>query len=123
MWTVEATDYFSIWFEDQDRAMQLDILAALNLLKQDGPHLGRPHVDTVYGSNISNMKELRIQSNGRPIRGFFIFDPRRRAIVLCAGNKEGKDEKRFYKTMISTAEKEYQKHLSQLVRAKNENVR
>lgn len=39
--------------------MQLDVLAALTLLKQEGPHLGRPHLDTLYGSNIPNMKELR----------------------------------------------------------------
>jgi hypothetical protein len=112
VWSVRTTDFFVSWFNEQDRDMQLDILAALNLLKQDGTHLGRPYVDTVYASKIVNMKELRVQSHGRPIRAFFVFDPKRRAIVLCAGNKEGKNEKRFYKTMIITAEKEYQKHLS-----------
>lgn len=94
--------------------MQLDVIAALNLLKQEGPHLGRPYVDTLYGSKVPNMKELRVQSNGRPIRGFFVFDPTRKAIVLCAGNKQGADEKRFYKEMIKLAEVEYQNHLAQL---------
>ncbi|WP_428833779.1 type II toxin-antitoxin system RelE/ParE family toxin [Pantoea dispersa] len=28
------------------------------------------------------MKELRVQSNGRPVRGCFVFDPMRKAIVL-----------------------------------------
>jgi len=81
------------------------------------PHLGRPHVDTLYGSKIPNMKELRVQSNGRHVRGFFMFDPLRKAIVLCAGNKEGTDEKRFYKTMIKTAENEYHRHLDYLKRS------
>ncbi|MFR0655846.1 type II toxin-antitoxin system RelE/ParE family toxin [Pantoea sp. SIMBA_079] len=117
MWIVETTDLFAEWLREQDRAMQLDVLAALNLLKQEGPHLGRPHVDTLYGSKIPNMKELRVQSNGRPVRGFFVFDPMRKAIVLCAGNKEGADEKRFYKTMIKTAENEYNRHLDQLKRS------
>lgn len=63
------------------------------------------------------MKELRVQSNGRPVRGFFVFDPLRKAIVLCAGNKEGTDEKRFYKTMIKTAENEYHRHLDYLKRS------
>ncbi|ORM63621.1 diaminopimelate decarboxylase [Pantoea rodasii] len=114
MWNVETTDSFATWLNEQDRAMQLDVLAALNLLKQTGPHLGRPYVDTVYGSRITNMKELRTQSNGRSIRSFFVFDPKRKAIVLCAGNKEGMDERKFYKTMIRKAEKEFQKHLTQL---------
>ncbi|CAX53574.1 Uncharacterized protein EbC_pEb17201210 (plasmid) [Erwinia billingiae Eb661] len=51
------------------------------------------------------------------MRGFFVFDPLRKAIVLCAGNKEGTDEKRFYKTMIKTAENEYHRHLDYLKRS------
>ena len=117
MWIVKTTDLFAEWLREQDRAMQLDVLAALNLLKQEGPQLGRPHVDTLYGSKIPNMKELRVQSNGRPVRGFFVFDPMRKAIVLCAGNKEGADEKRFYKTMIKTAKNEYHRHLVLLKRS------
>ena len=50
MWIVEITDLFAEWLKEQGRAMQLDVLAVLNLLKQEGPHLGRPHVDTLYGS-------------------------------------------------------------------------
>ena len=33
------------------------------------------------------MKELRIQEKGCPIRAFFAFDPERKAIILCAGDK------------------------------------
>ena len=72
MWIIETTDLFAEWLKEQDRAMQLDVIAALNLLKQEGPHLGRPHVYTLYGSKTPNMKELRVQSNGRPVRGFFV---------------------------------------------------
>lgn len=110
MWSVEITECFAHWLKEQDKAMQLDVIAALDLLKQEGPHLGRPHVDTLYGSKVANMKELRVQSNGRPVIGFFVFDPTRKAIVLCAGNKQGTDEKRFYKDMIKLAEVEYQNH-------------
>lgn len=56
------------------------------------------------------MKELRIQSKGQPIRAFFAFDPKRRGIVLCAGDKTG-DEKRFYEVMIPIADKEFAAHL------------
>lgn len=45
MWSVEVTECFALWLKEQDKAMQLDVIAALNLLKQEGPHLGRPYVD------------------------------------------------------------------------------
>jgi hypothetical protein len=116
VWKVELSDLFFEWFAQQDESLREDMIAALTLLEQEGPHLGRPHVDTLYGSRLSNLKELRVQSDGRPIRGFFVFDPERNAIVLCAGNKKGQDEKRFYKEMIKTAESEYSRHLEKLKR-------
>jgi len=111
VWQVELTECFLEWFNKQDKEMRLDILAALTLLKQEGPYLGRPYADTLHGARISNMKELRVQSNGRPVRALFVFDPARRAIVLCAANKAGRNEKAFYRTMIKKAEREYDKHL------------
>ncbi|WP_343551015.1 type II toxin-antitoxin system RelE/ParE family toxin [Pantoea sp.] len=122
MWNVEATDRFWSWLELQDDAIRIDMLAALKLLAQEGPHLGRPFVDTLYFSKISNMKELRVQSNGRPLRGFFVFDPLRKAIVFCAGNKAGKNEKRFYREMLIIAEQEYQLHLNSLKKSQHENT-
>ena len=75
--------------------------------------LSRPYADTVNGSCYSNMKELRIQSKGDPIRAFFAFDPTRRGILLCAGNKAG-NEKRFYDEMIPIANREFRAHLERL---------
>ncbi|MDW2052542.1 benzoate transporter [Escherichia coli] len=59
------------------------------------------------------MKELRVQSKGDPIRAFFAFDPKRKGILLCAGNKTG-DEKRFYEVMIPIADREFAAHLDKL---------
>ncbi|WP_413771523.1 type II toxin-antitoxin system RelE/ParE family toxin [Marinobacter sp. ES-1] len=59
------------------------------------------------------MKELRVQSKGRPIRAFFAFDPARTGIILCAGEKTGKD-KRFYDEMIPLADREFTAHLEML---------
>lgn len=112
MWVVKITTAFEAWLIEQDTDLQMETAAALQLLKVEGPHLGRPYADTLKGTRIANLKELRIQSNGRPIRAFFVFDPERNAIVLCAGNKKGQDEKRFYKTMIATAEREYAAYLA-----------
>lgn len=73
--------------------------------------LGRPYADTVYESAFPNMKELRIQNQGNPVRAFFAFDPLRQAIVLCAGDKSG--DKRFYDRMIPLADREYQEYLKE----------
>ena len=65
MWTVITTDVFNEWFEQQDESTQEKVLAALVVLQQQGPSLGRPLVDTVYDSKFTNMKELRVQHRGR----------------------------------------------------------
>ena len=110
MWIVITTDLFNEWLEQQDESTQEKVLAALVVLQQQGPSLGRPLVDTVYDSKFTNMKELRIQHRGKPLRAFFAFDPLRQAIVLCIGDKGGK--KRFYKEMLDIADQQYEIHLS-----------
>lgn len=80
-------------------------------MREDGPNLGRPQVDTLKGSKYPNMKELIIQVGGHPIRACFAFDPIRRGIVLYAGDKKGKDETRFYKKLIKIADAEYTAYL------------
>jgi hypothetical protein len=111
MWDVETTDTFDAWFELQSCGLKEDMLAAMLILSEFGPQLGRPYVDTVKNSRLPNMKELRVQHHGLPVRAFFAFDPKRKAIVLCAGCKDGVNEKRFYKDMITLADREFSQHL------------
>ncbi|MGA9418365.1 MAG: type II toxin-antitoxin system RelE/ParE family toxin [Candidatus Cybelea sp.] len=113
-WEVEFTDQFGKWWDRLDADGQEDIRASVKLLQAVGPTLGRPHADTVDGSRHANMKELRTQSNGRPLRTFFAFDPRRTAILLIAGDKTG--DNRFYQTMIPIADKLYDEHLEELTK-------
>lgn len=75
--------------------MQDELLAYIELLEQFGPQLGRPRVDTLNGSRHANMKELRFDASGGVWRIAFAFDPKRRAIVLCGGDKSGGSQKRF----------------------------
>ncbi|MDU1059274.1 MAG: type II toxin-antitoxin system RelE/ParE family toxin [Leclercia adecarboxylata] len=112
MWEVETTDTFDEWFHNQKQALKEDVLAAMYILSEYGPQLGRPLVDTIKGSQFTNMKELRIQHAGDPVRAFFAFDPGRKAIILCAGNKTVTVEKRFYKQMIVIADAEFSKYLA-----------
>ena len=60
------------------------------------------------------MKELRTQHQGRPLRTFFAFDPRRKAILLIGGDKTG--DKQFYERMIPEADSLYDEHLAELKR-------
>lgn len=113
MWSIEQTETFEDWYYSQDNADRENVLASLLLLQAKGPMLSRPHADTVNGSQYPNMKELRIQSGGKPLRAFFAFDPNRTGVILCAGDKGGND-KRFYDEMIPIADREYAAHLESL---------
>jgi hypothetical protein len=84
------------------------------LLAQFGPQLGRPRVDTLKGSKHTNMKELRFDAADGAWRVAFAFDPRRRAILLVAGDKSGGGEKRFYRRLITKADARYDAHLANL---------
>ncbi len=89
------------------------IRAAVAVLEQHGPALGRPLVDTVHGSRHANMKELR--PLGSNIRVLFAFDPRRVAILLIGGDKTGRWTA-WYKRMIPPADQLYDDHLESLRR-------
>ncbi|MFA7235832.1 MAG: type II toxin-antitoxin system RelE/ParE family toxin [Phycisphaeraceae bacterium] len=113
-WQVEFTDEFARWWDDLTEAEQESVAASVQLLQRLGPGLPRPHCDTVKGSKHPNMKELRTQCQGRPLRTFFAFDPRRCAILLIGGDKTGKD--RFYEQMLPLADRLYGEHLRQLAK-------
>src|SRR5208283_41723 len=110
IWEIEFTDEFGEWWNLLNEEEQESIAAGVELLRQLGPHLGRPHVDALQGSRHSNMKELRTQHGGRPLRTLFAFDPRRCAILLVGGDKTGDD--RFYDRMIPVADRLNDAHLA-----------
>lgn len=112
MWDVEVTDEFFAWWETLTETEQTAISATVGLLEERGPILSRPHADAVKHSRHSNMKELRIQCQGRPIRILYAFDPRRVAILLVGGDKTGDD--RWYDVYIPIADKLYDEHLREI---------
>ena len=65
-WEIEFTDEFETWWDSLNEAEQEDVRASVNLLRERGPSLGRPHVDLIAASRYPNMKELRTQHAGRP---------------------------------------------------------
>src|SRR5260221_4813657 len=82
------------------------------LLMEQGPQLPFPYSSGVSASRHSHMRELRVQSGGRPIRIFYAFDPRRSAILLIGGDKSG--DKRFYDRLIPVADSLYDTYLKEL---------
>jgi hypothetical protein len=104
MWVVEATDEYLQWFAAQPAAVRELILTKVLLLQEFGPQLGRPHADTLKGSRISNLKELRAKTESHVLRVLYFFDERRQALLLVGGDKRGKNQNSFYKKLITEAE-------------------
>ncbi len=71
-------------------------------------------MDTLKGLRHANMEDLRFSAAGGEWRVAFAFDPRRRAILLVAGNKSGGSEKRFYRELIRKADDRLDAHLARL---------
>jgi hypothetical protein len=108
-WTVVYLDNYTKWFEEQEEGLQDDIIAYLDLLEELGPTLGRPYADTLSGSSLTNLKELRLTEGRSEIRILFVFDPKQQAVLILGGDKTG--DKRWYKTNIPIAESLYSMHL------------
>lgn len=70
MWEVEFTDEFGQWWDSLTEAEQDAVAVGIELVRQLGPGLPRPYSDTIKGSKYPNMKELRTQCQGKPIRTF-----------------------------------------------------
>ena len=109
-------DHVIDWLAGLDDRTHELVIAALELLAERGPLLGRPLVDTVAGSRHNNMKELRPGSAGRTeLRVLFAFDPQRVAVLLVAGDKQGR-WKRWYDDNIPLADDRFNAHLQTLAK-------
>jgi len=111
---IEYTDEFGHWYSNLDELLQDNIASVVALLEEKGTKLGFPYSSKINGSRHSKMRELRIQSKGKPIRVFYCFDPRRDSILLIGGDKTG--DKRFYQRMIPIADQLYDIYLTELKR-------
>jgi len=88
-WDIDV-ELIGDWLKAVDDGTYDQVVATLKILTELGPGLGRPLVDSIFGSRHKNMKELRPGSSGRSeVRILFAFDPKRRAILLLAGDKQG----------------------------------
>lgn len=117
-WPVEYTDEFGAWWDTLTEAEQISMDAHVRKLESRGPNLPFPYSSGINGSRHAHMRELRVQSGGKPLRAFYAFDPRRNAILLIGGDKTG--DKRFYEQMIPVADDLYDEHLAELEKEKDD---
>lgn len=113
-WEVGFTNEFGEWWTALAENQQDDIAYSVSLLAELGPSLGFPHSSKVTSSRHPGMRELRTQSEGKPLRTLYIFDPRRTAILLIGGDKTGNE--RWYEQFIPVADRIYQKYLEEIRR-------
>ncbi len=111
-WDVEYMNEFGDWWTELAESEQDEIAAAVELLAEHGPGLRFPYSAGVAGFRHGHMRELRVQSAGKPIRVFYAFDPRCTAILLIGGDKTGNE--RFYRRLVPRADRLYDEHLREL---------
>lgn len=112
-WEIETTDVFLSWYDGLTLTETEAVNEAVENLAEGGPALGRPLVETIKHSRLSNLKELRVPV--RNLRVLFVFDPRRVAVLLLGGDKTGL-WRRWYDLMIPRAEQLYDEYLAELRR-------
>jgi hypothetical protein len=112
-WDIYQTGEVAAWMDDlrrSDPQAAEKVEAAVDVLSEYGPTLGRPLVDTLKASAIANLKELRPRQT--TIRVLFVFDPWRSAILLIAGDKAAQ-WKTWYERAIPQAEELYAVYLKE----------
>lgn len=115
-WEVEVTDEFAQWYDNLSEREQDDVGAIIDLLALEGVRLSRPQSASIAGARNSHMRELIVQSGGRPIRVFYAFDPRQTAIMLIGGDKTGVSNRVFYERYIRIADNLYDAYIAELER-------
>ena len=119
-WEVIFHDDFISEYKLLSGPVQDELNAMATILRNRGPLLGRPQVDTLKGSRHPNMKELRFEADGGVWRFAFAFDPKRNAIILVGGNKAGVKQDRFYHGLLRIADDRFDRHLKSLRQEKKE---
>ncbi len=113
-WSIIISKEYESWLSHLPHKHKMAIATDLKVLENTGLLLGRPYVDQIKSSKINNLKELRTKCSGNVYRSLFAFDPERKAVILCGGDKKGKDQEAYYRKLIAQAEAIFEKHLNKL---------
>ena len=108
---IVVTDEFRDWYESLTDGDADSVALGVERLEQMGVTLPHPYSSQIKGSKYA-LRELRVQSRGRPLRIFYAFDPLRNAVLLIGGDKTGDD--RFYGHMVTEAERIWDDYLKEI---------
>jgi len=95
------TTEVSVWLIGLPEPAYARVVACVRMLEKHGPALGRPLVDSIRGSKVPNLKELRAGT----MRILFAFDAERTAVLLVAGDKRDRWTQ-WYREAIPIAEEQ-----------------
>jgi hypothetical protein len=114
-WGVILLEEVDAWFLHMAREDPVSaglVAAAIDMLAENGPALGRPLVDRVRASRYHHMKELRPgSSRDTEVRILFAFDPAQQAVLLVAGDKSN-NWQGWYRDNIKIADDSYTEWLA-----------
>ena len=113
-WEVEFTDEFEQWWNSLSETEQGRVDARVQLLMERGPNLPFPFSSQIKTSRFPEMRELRAQVGGDPLRILYAFDPRRTALLLLGGDKTG--DERWYEVNVPIADRLFEQHLKGIER-------
>jgi hypothetical protein len=111
-WDIEGHPEFEEWYSALTDEEAESVASVIDLLVDRGPQLGYPYSSNVISSRHGQMRELRIQHEGRPYRELYAFDSRRVGLLLLGGDKTGDD--RWYERMVPRADRLFDDHLRDL---------
>lgn len=114
-WVVEVVGCaeFEAWFESLGDDDTDAVARVVDMLEMRGTDLPHPYSSAIKGVGFA-LRELRVQSQGRPLRVFYAFDPARQAVLLIGGDKTG--DKRFYERMVPISERIWAEYLREMER-------
>ena len=109
---IYGTDEFEEWFDALDDKDERSVIKYVEMLAIDGVKLGFPYSSAIKGADFP-LRELRVQSGGKPLRVFYAFDPEQDVLLIIGGDKSGAGDKRFYKRMVTLSEKLWSEYLEE----------
>jgi len=108
------TEEFGAWWESLTEAEQESVAVGVGLLEMKGVNLPFPYSSGIQGSRHGHMRELRIQHAGNPYRILYVFDPRRKAVLLMGARKGGNSL--WYEKYVPIADRIYDQYIRGLGR-------
>src|SRR5207244_3442611 len=102
------------WWNSLTPEEQESVSHDVEILREKGIGLRFPRCSKITTSRHGQMRELRIQHEGRPYRALYAFDPNRAALWLIGGDKTGNN--RWYDTFVPIADRLFDEYLEELKR-------